>query len=184
VSHLTLTDRDGRQHVNGVVVQRWLHGRPPESDQDWQLVAATLQRLHHLTAEYPQRPGCYAVAQLTRSSLSVDADINSLPTDVASVVLSVFANVAEMPVSVIHGDPMAGNLRIDDSEVVGLLDFDESRVDVAWHDLSNLGIQILNDSDRAQAAQLSDAWETANGWIPERDYALSRLSALRTSLVT
>jgi len=114
--------------------------------------------------------------------LSVDADMGALPDDVAGEVLGVFANVAKMPVSVIHGDPMAGNIRIDDSEIVGLLDFDESRVDVAWHDLSNLDIQVLNDSDHAQAAQLSDAWETANGWVPEREYALSRLRALRTSL--
>lgn len=77
---------------------------------------------------------------------------------------------------------MAGNIRIGDSDVVGLLDFDESRVDVAWHDLSNLGIQVLDDADHAQAARLSDAWEAANGWVLEPQYAQRRLEALRTSL--
>ena len=87
-----------------------------------------------------------------------------------------------MPTSVIHGDPMAGNIRIDDSDIVGLLDFDESRVDVAWHDLSNLGVRVLEGVDHRRAAQLSDAWETANGWVAEPQYARRRLASLRASL--
>ena len=175
---------NGRRHVLGAVVQHWLHGRPPETDRDWQLVAATLLRIHAATAGYPQRPGCSAVTQLTRSSVSVDADMGALPDDVASDILGVFATVAEMPKSVIHGDPMAGNIRIDDAGVVGMLDFDESRVDVAWHDLSNLGVQVLDDSEHSQAVRLSDAWETANAWIAEQEYALRRLESLRTSFDT
>lgn len=175
---------DGCRHVDGVVVQRWLEGRLPRSDRDWRLVASELQRLHRATAEYPQRPSCCPVAQLTRSGSSVDAHMNELPDDVASDVLAVFASVATLPVSAIHGDPMAGNIRIDDSDVVGLLDFDESRVDVAWHDLSNLGIQVLDDTEHLKATRLSDAWETANGWMLEREYALGRLTALRASMGT
>ncbi|MEM7271656.1 MAG: phosphotransferase [Actinomycetota bacterium] len=174
---------DGRRHVNGIVVQRWLHGRPPDSTRDWQLVADTLRRVHRLTSNYPQRPGCCAVAKLDRASSSIDADMSALPDDVASDVLSVFASVAAMPVSVIHGDPMAGNIRIVDNDV-GLLDFDESRVDVAWHDLSNLGVQVLDEVEHSQATQLSDAWEAANGWVLEPEYAISRLEALRRSLTS
>lgn len=83
--------------------------------------------------------------------------------------------------SVIHGDPMAGNIRINHEGIVGLLDFDESRVDVAWHDLSNLGVRVLGASDHEQATRLSDAWEAANGWVLEPEYALRRLEALRAS---
>ena len=54
---------DGRRHVNGVVVQRWLDGHPPSSTRDWRLVADTLQRIHRITSTYPQRPGCCAVAE-------------------------------------------------------------------------------------------------------------------------
>ena len=173
---------DGRRHVDGIVVQRWLDGRAPQSDRDWRLVADTLRRLHQLTELYPQRPGCCAVAELTRSSSSVDADMGALPDDVAAEVMGVFSEVKEMPTSVIHGDPMAGNIRIDDSDIVGLLDFDESRVDVAWHDLSNLGVRVLEGVDHRRAAQLSDAWETANGWVAEPQYARRRLASLRASL--
>lgn len=177
-----IESNDGRRHVDCTVVQHWLHGRAPDTDHDWQLVAVTLQRLHGATTTYPQRPDSCAVTQLTRSSVSGDADMSALPQDVANDVFNVFASVSKLPTSVIHGDPMAGNIRIDDSDVVGLLDFDESRVDVAWHDLSNLGVQILDDADHAQAARLSDAWEAANGWIIEPQYAQRRLEALRTSL--
>lgn len=173
---------DGRRHIDGVVVQRWLSGRPPTSANDWTLVAQTLQRLHRSTTGYDQRPGCCAVAQLDRSSVSVDADLSVLPDDVAADVLGVFADVAAMPVSVIHGDPMAGNIRLSDDGDVGLLDFDESRVDVAWHDLSNLEVQVLDDAEHARALKLSDAWETANGWVAEPRYARRRLAALRASL--
>ena len=149
-----IESNDGHRHVDQTVVQHWLHGRAPASDHDWHLVAAELQRLHQATTTYPQRPGSCAVSQLTRSSVSGDADMSALPEDVANDVLGVFATVAKMSTSVIHGDPMAGNIRIDDSDVVGLLDFDESRVDVAWHDLSNLGIQVLDDADHAQVPSI------------------------------
>ena len=170
---------DGRRHVNGLVVQRWLHGRPPSSDQDWQLVANTLQQLHSATGSYPQRPDCCAVAELTRTTSSVDADMAALPEDVADEVLAVFADVSNMQTSAIHGDPMESNIRIGEDGVVGLLDFDESRVDVAWHDLSNLGCQVLDDASHARALRLSDAWETANAWVAEPDYARQRLAALQ-----
>lgn len=94
-------------------------------------------------------------------------------------MMDAFAAVAEYPTSVVHGDPMADNLRIDDQGVVGLLDFDESRVDVHLHDLSNLGIQVLDDKTHAVATRLSHAWEAANGWVVEPTYARERLESLR-----
>jgi Ser/Thr protein kinase RdoA (MazF antagonist) len=171
---------DGRRHVDGVVVQRWLTGRPPESTDDWRRVADVLQAIHTHTAGYPQRPGCCAVAELTSTGRSVDADLAALPADVVREVLAVFATAAHLPRVVIHGDPMAGNLRLGEDGVVGLLDFDESRVDVAWHDLSNLGVQVLADADHSRALRLSDAWETTNAWVSEPAYARTRLASLRS----
>ena len=169
---------DGRRHLDGVVVQHWLDGRPPDSERDWHLVAITLRKLHAATTGHAQRPSCLGVSELLRTSVSLDADLASLPDDVAELVLSIFATVAHLPLSVIHGDPMASNVRIDHEGAVGLLDFDESRVDVAWHDLSNLGVQVLEDDEHAHALRLSDAWEAANGWVIEPEYARRRLESL------
>lgn len=172
---------DGRRHVDGVVVQQWLEGRAPESKHDWQLVGAELQRLHEATREYPQRPECCSVAELEARRRSVDADLDQMPTEVQALVTSVFAGVAHLPPAVVHGDPMAANLRIDVDQV-GLLDWDESRVDVGWHDLSPLGVRVLSPTDHRRAETLSHAWEVANGWVVEPDYAQTRLDDLREML--
>lgn len=164
-----------------IVVQRWIDGREPASEADWRLVADELQRVHDLTPEWPQRPGCVEVARLDATSTSVDADMSRVPTDVAADALGVFASFADEPTVVIHGDPAPSNLRITDDGRVGLLDWDESRRDVALHDLSNLGVQVLSDADHRRAERLSDAWETVNAWVVEPDYARERLASLRSS---
>ncbi|MEL6890385.1 MAG: phosphotransferase [Actinomycetota bacterium] len=170
---------DGRRHVDRVVVQQWIGGREPSIQHDWRLVADALSRVQRLpVAPTGQRPGCSTVVELTRAGRSVDADLAALPDDVAARVLAVFAEFADAPVTLIHGDPHASNLRILDDGRVGLLDFDESRVDVTWHDLSNLGVQVLDDDTHARAQRLSDAWEAANAWVVEPDYARHRLRRL------
>lgn len=109
---------------------------------------------------------------------SVDADLDAVPADVRDRLVRVFAAFADVPVAVVHGDPGPDNLRIGPDGSVRLLDWDESRLDVIWHDLSNLGLQVLNDDDHRRAQRLSDAWETANAWILEPEYALNRLDQL------
>ena len=109
---------------------------------------------------------------------SVDADLDALPTAERAVVVGVLAEFADIATAVMHGDPMASNIRIDDDGRVGLLDWDESRVDVVWHDLSNLGIQVLPDADHERAQRLSNAWEAVNGWVVEPAYARRRLALL------
>jgi Ser/Thr protein kinase RdoA (MazF antagonist) len=163
----------------GVVVQRWIDGREPATEQDWRLVADELQRLHRVCAGRPQRPGCVEVRRLTRRGASVDADLAVVPDDVAAELLAVFAEFADAPASVVHGDPAASNIRMTDDGRVGLLDWDESRVDILLHDLSNLGVQVLNDPDRLHAQRLSHAWEAVNAWTVEPAYALQRLQNLR-----
>ncbi len=171
---------DGRRHVDGVVVQEWLEGQEPSGEGDWRLVAAELDRLHRLTVDHPQRPGCCRVGELGAIRRSVDADLDAIPDAVVERVLAVFAEVAEVPVAVVHGDPSPGNIRIDRGRV-GLLDWDESRVDVVWHDLSNLGAVVLEPDQQARAERLSNAWEAINAWVAEPGYGRRRLEALDQS---
>ena len=169
---------DGRRHVDDVVVQQWLHGNEPASTNDWAKIATEIQRLHAVTAGYPQRPGCCTVGELAVARQSGDADLDHMDADAESLVLSVFAEFARSQTAVVHGDVGASNLRIAADGQVGLLDWDESRVDVTAHDLSPLGVQVLSDADHAAAQRLSHAWEAANGWVIEPDYARRRLAAL------
>jgi Ser/Thr protein kinase RdoA (MazF antagonist) len=172
------TDND-RASSDGVIVQRWIEGRPPSSIDDWRLVADELQRVHRFTRGRAQRPGCIVTTELTRVSQSVDASMALVPDHVATQLLKVFSEFGDVETSVIHGDPGPANIRIGFDGRVGLLDWDESRVDLVFHDLSNLGVQVLSDRDHARALDLSDAWETVNAWVTEPDYARRRLAELR-----
>ena len=171
VADVVRTD-DDRRSADGVVVQRWIDGREPTTPADWRLVAAKLQQVHSVAVD--QRPGAMAVTELRPDSLSIDADLAALPDDVRERILDEFALFTDAPISLIHGDPGPSNIRIDADDRVHLLDWDESRVDVSWHDLSNLGIQVLDDPSHARALRLSHAWEAANAWTAEPDYARSR----------
>ncbi len=174
-----LTD-DGRSSADGIVVQRWIDGIPPREPNDWELVATELRRLHSRFAAHRQRPGCQTITELNRSSRSVDADMSTLPDDAATDVLAAFATMTRVATSVVHGDPGASNLRITDDGRVGLLDWDESRVDVVHLDLANLGIQVLREDEHQRALRCAGAWEVANAWTAEPSYARQRLAHLRT----
>ncbi len=165
--------------VLGVVVQRWIDGDPPDSEADWRAVAAELQRLHAVTGDHAQRPGCCAVTDLGACRSSVDADLDALPADDQDLVEAVFATFGDVPTAVVHGDPGPSNIRMTATGEVGLLDWDESRVDVIWHDLSNLGVQVLDQHEHRRARALSDAWEAVNAWTTEPEYASARLARLK-----
>ncbi len=50
---VTVPADDGRRHVGGVMVQRFVEGRPPADDADWTRVVATVTAVHQLTAGSP-----------------------------------------------------------------------------------------------------------------------------------
>jgi Ser/Thr protein kinase RdoA (MazF antagonist) len=149
---------DGASERGGVVVQRWLDGRRPSSRRR---LASGRRR-----------------ARAGRHGCSADVDLSALPDDAVELVLAAFRAVGDVEVSVVHGDPGPPNIRIDDDGIVGLLDWDESRVDVVLHDLSELGVRLLGDADHQRAMRLSHASEAANAWRLEPDDARNRLTQL------
>ncbi len=174
----TVPAADGRREVDGVVVQTWVPGRAPESADDWRRVADELIRLHRATVGHTQRPDCAAVPELRDARRSVDADLDTAPAEVAAKVLTVFEAMGDVDTAIVHGDPGAGNVRLLDDGRVGFLDWDECRVDLVWHDLSNLGVTVLTEAEQARAERLSHAWEAINGWTIEPEYARRRFDAL------
>lgn len=172
----------GDLHHGAFVVQPWVEGRPPSGDEDWRRVAAELALVHARPTPFGQRPACCVVTELGTVGRSVDVDLAALPAEVRTLVVDVFDSFTDAPVSLVHGDPGPGNVRIDADGAVWLLDWDESRIDVTWHDLSNLGIPVLDGDTRRRAEMLSNAWEAVNAWVLEPDYARTRLSALQAQL--
>lgn len=169
---------DGSLSAGGWVVQRWLEGDEPTTPAQWTAVADVLRWVHRVTRGYPQRADCCVVRDLATVRRCADADLDQVPAEVHDTVIAVFESFDDVPTAVIHGDPAPSNIRVDRDGRVGLLDFDESRVDLIWHDLSNLGVQVLADADHARAQRLSHAWEAVNGWVVEPDYARGRYEQL------
>ena len=104
-------------------------------------------------------------------------DLGAMPVEAVARCRAAWARLVGRPTCVVHGDPNAGNIRIT-ADRVGLIDWDEARVDVADldlalpHDAADLGDHAFD-----VAAQASAAWEAAVCW--DDDYARRRLAEVR-----
>lgn len=168
---------DGRRHIAGVIVQSWLEGSAP-GPQDWAEVAATLRRLHEVTAGWPQRPGFASTRELLTVERGGDVDLARMPAAVVAACRAAWRELAGRPEAVVHGDPGPPNIRIT-PDGAGLLDWDEARVDYTDLDLAELPVTGLPPSALARARRAATAWEAANGWTVEPSYARRQLAMLR-----
>jgi Ser/Thr protein kinase RdoA (MazF antagonist) len=103
-----------------------------------------------------------------------------MPKDVVRRVREAWRAVADETASVIHGDPGPGNILLRGGRV-GLIDWDEARVDVSLLDLAALPLDlnpVIGRVRLALARRAAVAWEVANGWVPEPAYARRRLEEL------
>ena len=169
---------DGRRHVAGVIVMTWLDGEAPEPE-DWPLVAATLCRVHEVTRGWPQRPGSASTRQLLTTDRGGDVDLSAMPAEAVADCRRAWAALAGAPEAVLHGDPGPANIRVT-AAGVGLLDWDEARVDATDLDLAELPCSDLPPSRLAVARTAATAWEAANGWLVEPAYARRQLALLRS----
>lgn len=178
---LPIPTRSGERRVGGLVVFSFIEGREPEGHRDTQRVADELRRLHALPGEWPQRPGFRTARELLTTDVGGDVDISLLPPEVAELCRSAWRALPERRSTVIHGDPSPTNIRID-GDRVGLLDWDESRVDSPLLDLGALPdakIAGLTEEEFRLARRASVAWEVAVCWQLKSDYARRRLEELR-----
>lgn len=171
---------DGRRHVDGVVVQTWLDGDPPRPD-DWPAVAGTIRKVHTATAGWPQRPGFAATSELLTAQSGGDVDLSVMPAEAVARCRAAWQGLTGRPVAVVHGDLSPSNVRIAAS--VGLLDWDEARVDCTDLDLADLPDAVAAQTglppERLRAARLAaTAWEAASGWTIEAAYARRQLALL------
>jgi len=169
---------DGRCHIDGVVVQSWLDGTPPQSS-DWPAVAATLRRLHAATTGWPQRPGSASTRELLTADRGGDVDLSLMPPDAVTACRAAWRHLTGSAEAVVHGDPGPSNICIT-STGAGLLDWDEARVDYTDLDLAQLPDSDLPPGRLHLARTAATAWEAANGWTIEPAYARHQLALMRT----
>jgi Ser/Thr protein kinase RdoA (MazF antagonist) len=169
---------DGRLFADGLVVMTYVDGGPPETTADWRRVAGTLRELHRLTQGWPQRPGWRSSTDLLHADTGTKIDLGEMPPEGVARCRAAWARLAGRRTCVVHGDPNnLGNVRMT-ADRVGLIDWDESHVDVPDLDLVLPGNAAgLDDGEYDIAAQASAAWEAAVCWDDE--FSVKRLAEVR-----
>ncbi|MEV0794502.1 phosphotransferase [Kribbella sp. NPDC050459] len=168
---------DGRLFADGLVVMTHLEGGPPETQADWRRVAGTLRELHRLTQGWPQRPGWRSSTDLLHAETGTKIDLGAMPPEGVVRCRAAWARLVGRETCVVHGDPNPGNIRMT-ADHVGLIDWDESHVDVPDLDLVlPENAADLDDQAYDVAAQASAAWEAAVCW--DDDYSVKRLAEVR-----
>ena len=106
---------DGRRHVDGVLVQEFVDGRPPRDDDDWHRVIQTLTVVHRLTVGWPQRPGFASARELLVRDRGGDVRLDLMPAQAVRAVRQAWQLVLGAPECAIHGDVGAGNILVTDA---------------------------------------------------------------------
>jgi Ser/Thr protein kinase RdoA (MazF antagonist) len=169
---------DGGRTNGDVVVFSWIEGRTPESERDWCNVADELRRIHQLTTGWLQRPTFASTQELLSQDAGGDVRLAEMPEEVVILCRDTWKQLADQPMSVVHGDPR-GNALITETGVA-FIDWDEARVDASILDLIDLPFfnDELEGRTRASARRAASAWEASNSWSLEPEYARRRLAEL------
>ncbi len=169
--------RDGRLFVEGLVVMRYLEGGPPQTEDDWRRVAATLRQLHQLTYGWPQRPGWRSSTDLLHAETGTRINLAAMPPEGVARCRAAWSRLVGRRTCVVHGDPNPRNILIT-ADRVALIDWDEAHVDVPDLDLVlPYNAAGLEGAAHDIAAQASAAWEAAVCW--KDDHAIKRLAEVR-----
>lgn len=180
---LPLATPNGQLQHHGLTIFSWLDGDPPATDDDWRQVTRYLERLHRLTASWPQRPGFLGTRDFLTETAGGDVDLSLMPPEAVALCREAWRPLATAPHAVIHGDPGPGNIRIT-RDGVGLLDWDESRVDATLLDLAfppTINPAVAPPTRLEAVRRAAIAWEAANGWTIEPEYARRCLAGLVAS---
>ena len=167
---------DGRGFVDGLTITPWVDGGSPRSDTDWRRVADTLREVHRVTEGWPQRPGWRSSHDLLTVDTGTKVDLTAMPAEGVVRCRAAWARLEGVPHHVVHGDLNPGNIRLT-ADGVGLIDWDEARVDLAQLDLVLPGDAGDLGAEYDTACQASAAWEAAVCW--DDDYSKRRLAEVR-----
>lgn len=169
--------RNGNLVDDGISLQRFIEGRPPDA-RSLARLRSLLRGLHEATRGAHQRPGFASSAALVRLPRGSDIDLSVMPAHVVEACRAAWEPLAEAPRSVVHGDLRRENILVTPDGGVALVDWDEARVDASILDEVALSI-ALGGRPRPgwEAAETAlRAWEVASCWGLEPTHA-RRLAA-------
>ncbi len=156
--------RSGALIADGWTCETFLKGTPLKPDEMPEL-KGPLERFHHATRTFDQRPGFLSSQELGPRSSGGDIDFTAMPDSLVTQILTAFAALPETPPCIVHGDITPANtLRLRDGKFA-LLDWDEARRDLPLFDLK--AVRQLS----AHESRACLAWEIACCWQCEPDRA-------------
>jgi len=159
-----IPSRNGNLIESGWTCEPFLVGHtfsPIEMPQ----ITPLIKDFHARLTGHPQRPGFLSATALTKHGKGGDVDLTALPPRLADICKQVWATL--QPTTVVHADLNPSNLIHSKNCEIGLIDWDECRVDAPIFDIGQT-------SKREELALKS--WETACSWQLEPSYARSLLA--------
>jgi Ser/Thr protein kinase RdoA (MazF antagonist) len=170
---------DGRLVVEGVTLETWIEGDLLQPS-DLARAMPLIREFHRLAARFGQRPGFASSQDLLVQDSGGDVELSSMPERLVDACRAAWRGLAGAGLAVVHGDLNRSNLLLTPTGGIGLVDWDESRVDVPLLDETALlsgdslgGEAPANASERALLA-----WEVAVSWQLEPEYAQRLASRL------
>jgi serine/threonine protein kinase len=164
---------------NGVTLETFIEGRAP-SPQELLEMQPQIQTFHNLTRTLPQRPGFASSIELLHATSGGDVDLNAMPNELVALCREHWREHLGHKQSVVHGDLNANNILITNDGQYGLVDWDETRVDVSNFDTQALRRTSDTTLDSRSTTWL-EAWEVAVCWQVEPAYALEVAKRFQTS---
>jgi Ser/Thr protein kinase RdoA (MazF antagonist) len=176
---------DGSRSFGPLFIMEWVTGDVgpafAASENWWELEVAALRKVHAATRGWPQCPGLASSRELLETSVAGDVDLRAMPSDVLDLCREAWAQLPDAPCCAIHGDPGADNVVVTSPNTALLLDWAYARVDHPWFDLEGApeSLTALRQVDRMKAQCASIAWQVADNWDSDPEWALDRLDVLR-----
>jgi Ser/Thr protein kinase RdoA (MazF antagonist) len=174
-----IATRDGTLVVHGVTLETFIEGHAPTSQALLEM-QSQIQTFHDLTREIPQRPGFASSIELLHETSGGDVNLNAMPNELVTLCREHWREHASQAQSVVHGDLNANNVLITKNGRYGLVDWDETRVDISDFDTQALRRTSGTTLDLRNTTWL-EAWEVAVCWQVEPAYALEVAKRFQTS---
>ncbi len=154
----------------GWTCEPFLDGRAFKPDEI-PLIAPLINNFHTRLTGHPQRPGFLSAAALAKHGKGGDVNLAALPPRLAAICQHLWADLP--PTTVVHGDLNPANLILCDTGEMGLIDWDECRVDAPIFDTGHLRAPLTT-----REALVLKSWEAACSWQLEPAYARGLLAEI------
>jgi hypothetical protein len=165
-----IASTNGTLVVNGVTLETFIEGHAPTPKQLLEM-QPHVQTFHDLTQGILQRPGFTSSIQLLHETSGGDVNLNVMPNELVTLCREHWLEHASQAQSVVHGDLNANNVLITNDGKYGLVDWDETRVDISDFDTQAL-LRTSGATLSPRNTTWLDAWEVAVCWQVEPEYAL------------